>query len=177
MKTKNLLQKSMLILSLCVISQVTNAQTTCNGNKVLMTNLGFITPNHKNCNLACKTKCVLPSQVQQYQSQGWTLHPCITCTLWREQGEAIQEKTPRLKIYPMPVSSFSSILFLLEKSENVSIKIFDVNGRLVSTLADKIFEAGENEIVWNAADVNAGVYFLQFQSAENLQKEKIIVTK
>ena len=51
-----------------------------------------------------------------------------------------------------------------------------MNGRLVSTLADKIFEAGDNELVWNAADVNAGVYFLHIQSAENLQTEKLIVT-
>jgi hypothetical protein len=52
-----------------------------------------------------------------------------------------------------------------------------MNGRLIATLADKIFKAGENELVWNSDKVNAGVYFLQFQSAENVQTEKLIVTK
>jgi hypothetical protein len=52
-----------------------------------------------------------------------------------------------------------------------------MNGRLVSTLADKVFEEGENEFVWNAEEENVGVYFLQFQSEENLQTEKLIVTK
>jgi len=62
-------------------------------------------------------------------------------------------------------------------NHNVSMKIFDVNGRLVSTLMNKVFEAGENEIKWNIADMNAGVYFLQMQTEENFQTEKLIVTK
>ncbi|MBK5284163.1 MAG: T9SS type A sorting domain-containing protein, partial [Bacteroidia bacterium] len=80
-------------------------------------------------------------------------------------------------IFPNPVTNTTTISFSLSQSQKVSLKIFDVNGRLVSTLADKVFETGENEIVWNANDANAGVYFLQFQSAENLQTEKLIVTK
>jgi hypothetical protein len=52
-----------------------------------------------------------------------------------------------------------------------------MNERLVSTLADKMFEEGENQIAWQADEVNAGIYFLQFQSAENVQTEKLIVAK
>ncbi len=80
-------------------------------------------------------------------------------------------------IFPNPFSTFITFSFSLSQSENVSLKIFDVNGRLVSTLADKIFDAGENELVWYAGEVNAGVYFLRFQSAKKLQTEKLIVTK
>ena len=85
--------------------------------------------------------------------------------------------TNSLSIYPNPFSNSTTISFSLSQSQKVSLKIFDVSGRLVSTLADKVFESSENEIVWNAADVNAGIYFLQFQSAENLETEKLIVTK
>lgn len=52
-----------------------------------------------------------------------------------------------------------------------------MNDQLVSTLADKIFEEGKNELVWSTGNVNKGVYFLQFQSEENLERVKLLVTK
>jgi len=82
-----------------------------------------------------------------------------------------------LTIFPNPISNATSISFFLVHSEKIALRIFDMNGRLVTTLADKIFEAGENEMMWDATDVNGGIYFLQFQTEENLQTKKLIVTK
>ena len=53
------------------------------------------------------------------------------------------------------------ISFSLPQSENISVKIFDISGRLIATLADKILDKGETEITWDASEVNAGIYFLQ----------------
>jgi len=92
-------------------------------------------------------------------------------------GEIEKNLSNGVAIFPNPVTNTTTISFSLLQTGNVSVKIFDVNGRLVSTLADKMFEEGENEIIWNAAEANAGIYFLQFHSAENLQTEKLIVTK
>lgn len=52
-----------------------------------------------------------------------------------------------------------------------------MNDRLVSTLADKIFEEGKNELMWSNENVNEGTYFLQFQSDENRERVKLVVTK
>ena len=51
-----------------------------------------------------------------------------------------------------------------------------MNGRLIKTLADNIFEEGEHLIKWNVEEVNAGIYFLQVQSEEFSKMEKLIVT-
>ena len=82
-----------------------------------------------------------------------------------------------ISISPNPFSNSTTISFSLSQSQKVSLKIFDMNGRLVSTLKDKFFEAGENELVWSSAEVNAGIYFFQLQSAETLKTEKLVVTK
>jgi hypothetical protein len=82
-----------------------------------------------------------------------------------------------IQIHPNPISNLTTISFSLSQSGKVLLKIFNLNGRLVSTIADKIFEAGENLLTWKADEVNAGIYFLQFQSAENVKTEKLIVTK
>lgn len=90
---------------------------------------------------------------------------------------SLNENDLLLNVFPNPVSISTSISFSLSQSQNVSLKVFNESGRLVSTLADKIFEAGENELVWSAAEVNTGIYFVQLQTAENLKTEKLIVTK
>ena len=82
-----------------------------------------------------------------------------------------------LEVYPNPVSNSTTITFPVEQSQHVEISIYDLNGRLVTMLTDASFEKGNYEMTWNAADVNAGIYFLQFQSGENQEKIKLVVTK
>jgi hypothetical protein len=79
-----------------------------------------------------------------------------------------------IHIYPNPVSNSSTISFSLSQSQKVYIKVVDVSGRLVATLADKIFEKGENKIVWNAADVIAGIYFLKMNAGDASMVTKIL---
>jgi hypothetical protein len=82
-----------------------------------------------------------------------------------------------IEVYPNPLSDQATIKFSVKKKETIFVNIFDVNGRLVSIITDKQFEAGENELTWNTAEVKAGIYFLKFQSGENMLMEKLIVTK
>ena len=94
---------------------------------------------------------------------------------WRMGNENI-ESAP-LTISPNPVSNSATISFFNEEAQQISIRIFDMNGRLVTTLADHAFEEGGHQVDWNANDVNSGIYFLQFQSEENSQMLKLVVTK
>lgn len=87
------------------------------------------------------------------------------------------EENNLLTVFPNPASNRAIISFLLSKSQKASIRILNVSGRLVSTLADKVFEEGENELKWNLSEINSGIYFLQFQSYKNIQTEKLIVIK
>jgi len=77
---------------------------------------------------------------------------------------AAQEFTHNLTITPNPFSNSTTISFSLPQTQNVSLQIFDVNGKLVSTLADKIFEAGEHQIEFNVEKFNAGIYFLKMSA-------------
>jgi hypothetical protein len=98
---------------------------------------------------------------------------------WRVGGNGMTEasREASLKgVTPNPVSYSTVISFSTEQSQKVSLKIFDTNGRLITTLANSSFEEGNHEIVWNA-DVNAGIYFLQFQTEENSEMTKLVVTK
>ena len=52
-----------------------------------------------------------------------------------------------------------------------------MNGRLVATVADKLFTTGINQCNWNAENMNVGFYFLKIESDEFNKSEKLIITK
>ena len=145
-----------------------NAQLPCNGNKV---EYYKCKNNHGGHLPSCNSRCVDPNN----PPNGWLpFCPCFSARLANEPGVG---ELFTLDVSPNPVSGSSVIYFFMEQSEKASLKIFDVKGRLVATLADKMFEEGENEITWNAEDVNAGIYFLRMESAGYSENRKLIVVK
>ncbi|MBK8845919.1 MAG: T9SS type A sorting domain-containing protein [Bacteroidetes bacterium] len=98
----------------------------------------------------------------------------------RLTNEVLSEQSENpygLQIAPNPITNTTSISFTLEQSQKVSLKVVDLNGRLMKVLADNLFEDGEHSIEWSVEDVNSGIYFLQIQTAEYSKTEKLIVTK
>ena len=58
----------------------------------------------------------------------------------------------------------------------------DVTGRLVNTLVDNELDAGYHVVRWNGLDVSgqsmpSGMYFIQVQSGDRMNTQKIILLK
>ena len=109
---------------------------------------------------------------------------CMTTTNCYNNSTAvstINENSTGLFVFPNPFSPDQSgsttLLFSLPKTEKVSFKVFDVNGRLIKIIADGMFEKGENKIEWNAADVNAGLYFLRMETKGYSETIKLSLVK
>jgi hypothetical protein len=76
-----------------------------------------------------------------------------------------------LKNNPL-VSGYATVNFGLAQDDFVQAKVFDVSGRLVRTLADRKFKAGEHSLVWDGVDnagrqLPRGVYFTQLRYRES----------
>jgi hypothetical protein len=74
-----------------------------------------------------------------------------------------------LRNNPMKSGS-ATINFGMSRQDRVTVKIFDVSGRLVRTLADRQFAAGVHTLTWDGVDnagrqVPRGVFFTQVQYA------------
>ena len=157
----------------CVSSSSTEA-LQCSGGQVLACRL------NQHCDWECE--CVDTSDLAFWLSHshkcnggggghgGWHHWHGGYRLLENEQGEI-----NAMQVYPNPITSLATISFFLEQKENISMKLFDMTGRIIVILADRTFEKGENEIVWNASELNAGIYFLQFQSEERVQTKRLIV--
>lgn len=63
-----------------------------------------------------------------------------------------------------PGNSKATITFGVPSSDRVKVRLYDVTGRQVRSLADRTFQAGENTLTWDGSDdsgnqVARGVYF------------------
>ncbi|MBD3286627.1 T9SS type A sorting domain-containing protein [candidate division WOR-3 bacterium] len=79
-------------------------------------------------------------------------------------------------IKPNPFAHRTSVSFSVAKAASVSVKVYDVSGKLVETLADGTFSAGSHKVKWNA-DVAPGVYFVRFLTPSFDAVEKVMVIR
>jgi hypothetical protein len=63
------------------------------------------------------------------------------------------------------------------KSENVSLKVFDLLGREVATLANEALSPGVHRIRWNPTDLPSGVYLYRLRAGELVQFRKALLLK
>jgi hypothetical protein len=75
--------------------------------------------------------------------------------------------------FPNPFSVSTTLSFTLSQSQNVSIKVFDLKGKLIKTLANNYFEAGNHSIEWNVEDVGSGIYFVTVKTVDEVETFKI----
>lgn len=66
--------------------------------------------------------------------------------------------------YPNPFSARTQISFTLPTPTAVTLKVFDVLGREVSTVADQPFASGSHQVSLNTSDWPAGVYFYKIKA-------------
>ncbi|MCC7439386.1 MAG: T9SS type A sorting domain-containing protein [Armatimonadetes bacterium] len=85
------------------------------------------------------------------------------------------EATARLTNYPNPFAGSTTIHFRLPASGTVRLRVVDLMGREVRTIANQAMETGEHSIAWDARDgtnqpVAAGHYIcrLEFQPTASL---------
>ena len=63
--------------------------------------------------------------------------------------------------YPNPFNPVTNIRFTIETHGFVSLQVFDITGRLVTTLVDEQLPIGQHEAVWDGSDVSSGVYLIR----------------
>ncbi len=66
--------------------------------------------------------------------------------------------------YPNPFNPTTNISYDIPNSAYVTLRIYDVLGRLVSTLVDGIQAPNSYKMQWNPAGLSSGVYFYRIQA-------------
>lgn len=84
--------------------------------------------------------------------------------------------------YPNPFNPTTRISFSLPNAEDVSIRVYDINGKLIRTLLSGKMNAGTHELYWNGRtdaneSVSSGVYFYIMETESFTQSRKMILTR
>ncbi len=79
--------------------------------------------------------------------------------------------------YPNPFNPETKLRFGLSESDHVTIRVLDMNGRLMTTLVNELRNSGEHEVTWNAQTAPAGCYLVQMYASGFNAVRRVILTK
>jgi hypothetical protein len=84
--------------------------------------------------------------------------------------------------YPNPGRSETQISFDLPRATHVSLRVYDLSGRLVATLADETMSPGAHAVSWNGRDdagvhVGSGIYFYRLEAGRQVQTKRMVILR
>ena len=80
-------------------------------------------------------------------------------------------------VYPNPFNPTTNIAYSLPITSEISIRIFDIQGREIDVLYDNIQDAGSHMLVWDASSFATGIYFVKMSSGSFTGMKKIMLIK
>jgi len=79
--------------------------------------------------------------------------------------------------YPNPFNPSTTIEYALPQNTDVSLKVYDIRGRLVKELVNGPQNAGYYKITYDASDLSSGIYFFEIRAGEFVNVKKMMLLK
>ena len=84
--------------------------------------------------------------------------------------------------FPNPFNPTTNIKYSIPKEGNVKIQVFDITGKLVTTLVDQSMSSGSYTVTWNGRNssgqsVVSGIYLYRIQSNDFVAVKKMVMLK
>jgi hypothetical protein len=94
-------------------------------------------------------------------------------------SSAVPELASKLSLAPTlnPFNPETVLEFTLPQAGDVSLKVFDISGRLVQTLYDRPLDAGNHAAHFNGSQLASGVYFAVLQAQEQTVTTRLLLLK
>ncbi|MGB5895237.1 MAG: multicopper oxidase domain-containing protein, partial [Ignavibacteriaceae bacterium] len=79
--------------------------------------------------------------------------------------------------YPNPFNPSTTINFSIPENTQVTLKIYDVLGKEVSTLINQVIPGGNHEVQFDATGLPSGVYFYNLTAGNFVENKKMMLMK
>ena len=79
--------------------------------------------------------------------------------------------------YPNPFNPVTQIQYSISEQTSVSLDVYDVLGRHVSTLVDETQSPGQYEVSFDGSDLSSGTYIYRLQAGEHTQSRTMMLVK
>ncbi len=108
----------------------------------------------------------------QLASCGTFANP-YTVTIPCKEGDLLPF-SPTFTAYPNPFNNVVNLTFSLASEDHVSIKIYDLSGKLIDLLMDELFApAGLTKIEYHASHLARGLYIAEIATSKHTERIKI----
>jgi len=94
-----------------------------------------------------------------------------------DQSAGLPEGFSLLPNVPNPFNASTTLSYNLPVTAKVTLEVFDILGRQIAVLVDKIQPAGNHKILWQAEEVSSGMYFYRITAGEFSQTNKMLLLK
>lgn len=79
--------------------------------------------------------------------------------------------------YPNPFNPVTQITYQLPETSEVTLKVFDVTGRMVTTLVNEIQSPGTHTVPFNAGHLSSGLYLYRLEAEDQVFTRKLMLVK
>ena len=79
--------------------------------------------------------------------------------------------------YPNPFNPTTTIKYSLEKTEHVTLKVYDELGNVVKTLVNGNKDAGRYSLEFNGAGLASGIYYYRITAGSFSEVKKLMLLK
>lgn len=94
-----------------------------------------------------------------------------------QNNNTIPEKFELSQNFPNPFNPATNIKFSIPENGNVTMKVFDAQGKEVAVLVNEFKSASSYSIDFNASHLSSGVYFYRIQTSEFTEVRKMVLVK
>ena len=105
-------------------------------------------------------------------------------TIWHDLSMSVINITEVLpddfsldRAYPNPFNPVTTLRFALTLESEVSLTIYNLQGREVVSLINGNMDAGYHSVIWNADSYSSGVYFVKMVAGEFVNTQKLMLIK
>ncbi len=93
------------------------------------------------------------------------------------QSDLLPKEFKLYNNYPNPFNPETIIKFDLPEQTNVTVKIYNIQGRLIETLVNEKMGAGSHSVTFAPKGMASGVYFYQIKTGKNFAVNKMVYLK
>ncbi len=106
----------------------------------------------------------------------WYYNPGLTSVDERNTNQLPSAYTLQQN-YPNPFNPTTNVVFQIPQSGFITLKVFDVLGREITTLVNEEKKAGSHSVQFNAAKLASGMYFYKLQAGNNIETKRMLLIK
>jgi len=101
----------------------------------------------------------------------------LTVTSVQKVNNVVPSSFALQQNYPNPFNPTTRIAYTLARASSVTLTVYDILGREVTTLVNEKQEPGTHSISWNASNVPSGVYFYTLRSGIEHDVKKLVILR